>query len=105
MEKVNRRTVKRWGELAQDRSDLGASWNGFSLVQSEVSGTGQAGVGGKPERLGLAVEKVGQAVDAEYLATAAMVSDWHGLTREGCRVCRQSAAWLDVCVLCEQVVG
>lgn len=73
MEKVNRRTVKRWGELAQDRSDLGGSWNGFSLVQSEVRGDGERGVG-EGDRLGLAVEKVGQAVDAEYLTTAALVS-------------------------------
>lgn len=60
MEKVNRRVVKRWGERAQDMSELGGVWNGYSLVE-----------GGK---LGLAVEKVGQAVDQEYLATAALVS-------------------------------
>ena len=59
MEKVNRRVVKRWGERAQDMSELGGVWNGYSLVE-----------GGK---LGLAVEKVGQAVDQEYLATAALV--------------------------------
>lgn len=60
MEKVNRRVVKRWGERAQDMSELGGVWNGYSLVE-----------GGQ---LGLAVEKVGQAVDQEYLATAALVS-------------------------------
>lgn len=60
LEKVNRRAVKRWGERAADMSELGAVWNGYSLVE-----------GGK---LGLAVEKVGQAVDQEYLATAALVS-------------------------------
>jgi hypothetical protein len=60
MEKVNRRVVKRWGERAQDLSELGAVWNGFSLVEKG--------------ELGLAVEKVGQAVDQEYLATAALVS-------------------------------
>lgn len=60
MEKVNRRVVKRWGERAQDLSELGAVWNGFSLVENG--------------ELGLAVEKVGQAVDQEYLATAALVS-------------------------------
>ncbi len=59
MERVNRRVTKRWGERAGDLSELGAVWNGFSLVE-----------GGK---LGEAVEKVGQAVDAEYLATAALV--------------------------------
>jgi hypothetical protein len=59
MEKVNRRVVKRWGERAADMSELGAVWNGFSLVE-----------GGQ---LGLAIEKVGQAVDQEYLQTAALV--------------------------------
>jgi hypothetical protein len=63
MEKVNRRVVKRWGERGQDMSELGGVWNGYSLVE-----------GGK---LGLAVEKVGQAVDQEYLATAALVSFRH----------------------------
>ncbi|WVN85437.1 sorting nexin-41 [Cryptococcus depauperatus CBS 7841] len=60
MEKVNRRVTKRWGERASDMSELGGIWNGFSLVEQG--------------RLGEAVEKVGQAVDAEYLATAALVS-------------------------------
>lgn len=60
MEKVNRRTVKRWGERAGDMNELGAVWNGYSLVEKG--------------KLGEAVEKVGQAVDAEYLATAALVS-------------------------------
>jgi len=59
MERVNRRVTKRWGERAGDLSELGAVWNGFSLVEG----------GG----LGEAVEKVGQAVDAEYLATASLV--------------------------------
>lgn len=52
--------MKRWGERAGDMSELGAVWNGFSLVE-----------GGK---LGEGVERVGQAVDGEYLATAALVS-------------------------------
>ena len=60
MEKVNRRTVKRWGERAGDMSELGAVWNGYSLVEAG--------------KLGDAVEKAGQAVDADYLATAALVS-------------------------------
>lgn len=60
MERVNRRVTKRWGERAGDLSELGAVWNGFSLVEAG--------------KLGEAVEKVGQAVDQEYLATAALVS-------------------------------
>lgn len=61
MEKVNRRVVKRWGERATDLSELGAVWNGFSLAE--------------PGKLGLAIEKVGQAVDQEYLQTAALVCE------------------------------
>ena len=60
MERVNRRVNKRWGERAGDLSELGAVWNGFSLVEAG--------------KLGDAVEKVGQAVDAEYLSTAALAS-------------------------------
>lgn len=59
MEKVNRRVTKRWGERAHDMSELGGIWNGFSLVEQG--------------KLGEAIEKVGRAVDAEYLATAALV--------------------------------
>lgn len=40
-------------------SELGGIWNGFSLVEQG--------------KLGDAIEKVGRAVDAEYLATAALV--------------------------------
>ncbi|WVQ85608.1 sorting nexin-41 [Cryptococcus sp. DSM 104549] len=68
MEKVNRRTTKRWGERAQDLSELGAVWNGFSLVEQG--------------KLGLAIEKVGQAVDAEFLATARLLQGWETTTTE-----------------------
>ncbi len=60
MEKVNRRVAKRWGERATGASELGALLNGFSL-ESEGS-------------LGNALEKFGQAVDAEHLSTALLVS-------------------------------
>lgn len=60
MEKINRRTTKRWSEHASDMSELGAQWNGFSLMESGPLGT--------------AIEKVGQAVDADFLATTKMVS-------------------------------
>lgn len=59
MEKVNRRVTKRWGERAHDMSELGGIWNGFSLLEQG--------------KLGEAIEKVGRAVDADYLATAALV--------------------------------
>lgn len=64
MEKVNRRATKRWSEHASDMSELGAQWNGFSLMESGPLGT--------------AIEKVGQAVDADFLATTKMVS-YNGL--------------------------
>jgi hypothetical protein len=59
MEKVNRRTVKRWADRGQGASELGALLNGFSL---ETKGSLQG-----------AVEKFGQAVDAEQLTTALLV--------------------------------
>jgi sorting nexin-41/42 len=76
MEKVTRRTLKRWtGEcdrscllvslfqipldLAQDHADLGAALNGFSLNETgELSG---------------AIEKTGQAIDCTYLSTTRLV--------------------------------
>lgn len=80
MEKVSRRTLKRWAgmciiqaclkiyinchatsELAQDHADLGAVLNGFSLnEQGPLSG---------------ALEKTGQAIDATYVSTTKMVRE------------------------------
>lgn len=79
MEKVTRRTMKRWSgrfsfplyksaslnvencpDYAQDHAELGATLNGFSLNE-----TGQ---------LSTAVEKTGQAVDATYMSTTTLVS-------------------------------
>lgn len=60
MEKVTRRTLKRWNDDAQDHSELGAALNGFSLNEEGA--------------LAAAVEKTGQAVDATYLSTARLVS-------------------------------
>ncbi|WVR05886.1 sorting nexin-41 [Kwoniella sp. DSM 27419] len=77
MEKVNRRVTKRWGERAQDMSELGAVWNGFSLVEQG--------------KLGLAVERVGQAVDSEYLATAALLQGWERTTTEPLHIYTQFA--------------
>ncbi|KAK8865924.1 sorting nexin-41 [Kwoniella newhampshirensis] len=78
MEKVNRRMTKRWGERAQDLNELGAVWNGYSLVEQG--------------KLGLAIEKVGQAVDAEYLATAALLQAWERSTTEPLHIYSQFAA-------------
>ncbi len=60
MEKVNRRTMKRWTELGADSAELGMVLNGFSL--SEVGD------------LANALEKIGQAADANFVATGHMVS-------------------------------
>ncbi|KAI0763744.1 hypothetical protein BD413DRAFT_483405 [Trametes elegans] len=62
MEKVTRRTMKRWSELAQDHSELGATLNGFSLNE-----TGQ---------LSAAVEKTGQAIDATYMSTTKLLQEF-----------------------------
>ncbi|KAJ7453980.1 hypothetical protein B0H11DRAFT_2069962 [Mycena galericulata] len=59
MEKVTRRTLKRWSDQAQDHADLGAALNGFSLHESgELSG---------------AIEKTGQAIDATYVSTTKLL--------------------------------
>ncbi|WWC66257.1 uncharacterized protein I206_100158 [Kwoniella pini CBS 10737] len=78
MEKVNRRVTKRWTERAGDMSELGAVWNGFSLVEQG--------------KLGEAIEKVGQAVDQEYLATAALLQAWEKSTTEPLHIYSQFAA-------------
>ncbi|WWC86255.1 uncharacterized protein L201_001128 [Kwoniella dendrophila CBS 6074] len=78
MEKVNRRVTKRWTERAQDMSELGAVWNGFSLVEQG--------------KLGESIEKVGQAVDQEYLATAALLQAWERTTTEPLHIYSQFAA-------------
>uniref|UniRef100_A0A0W0FX26 PX domain-containing protein n=1 Tax=Moniliophthora roreri TaxID=221103 RepID=A0A0W0FX26_MONRR len=61
MEKVTRRTVKRWTDYAQDHSELGAALNGFSLNESgPLSG---------------AIEKTGQAVDATFMSTTKVLQE------------------------------
>jgi hypothetical protein len=59
MEKITRRTGKRWSEYTQDHAELGAALNGFSLNESDA--------------LSSALEKTGQAVDAAYMSTAKLV--------------------------------
>ncbi|EIN06112.1 hypothetical protein PUNSTDRAFT_54425 [Punctularia strigosozonata HHB-11173 SS5] len=61
MEKVTRRTMKRWSEYSQDHAELGAALNGFSLNE-----TGE---------LAAAIEKTGQAVDTTYLSTTRLLQD------------------------------
>jgi len=54
--------MKRWSDLAQDHAELGATMNGFSLNE-----TGQ---------LASAIEKTGQAVDATYMSTTALLQEF-----------------------------
>ncbi|KAH9000256.1 hypothetical protein EDB92DRAFT_1830109 [Lactarius akahatsu] len=61
MEKVTRRTMKRWSDHAQDHMELGAIWNGFSLNENG--------------ELATAIEKTGQAVDATYVSTTRLLQD------------------------------
>ncbi|ANB12792.1 Atg20p [Sugiyamaella lignohabitans] len=60
LEKVNRRIIKRYSDIASDYSELGAKFNAFSLEESGP--------------LARAVEKVGQAVDDSYMAMEALVN-------------------------------
>lgn len=77
MEKVTRRTMKRWSgtsneavrghlrtlissiELSADHADLGGILNGFSLSESGA--------------LAASVEKTGQAIDTTYMSTTRLV--------------------------------
>ncbi|KZT55236.1 hypothetical protein CALCODRAFT_437488 [Calocera cornea HHB12733] len=61
MEKVTRRSMKRWSDYSHDNSELGAALNGFSLTET---GT-----------LANAMEKTGQAVDATYMSTARLLQE------------------------------
>ncbi|KAL0580602.1 Sorting nexin, cytoplasm-to-vacuole targeting pathway/endosomal sorting [Marasmius crinis-equi] len=61
MEKVTRRTVKRWSDYAQDHSELGAALNGFSLNENAP--------------LSASIEKTGQAIDATYMSTTKLVQE------------------------------
>ncbi|KAF7308733.1 Sorting nexin-41 [Mycena kentingensis (nom. inval.)] len=61
MEKVTRRTLKRWADQAQDHADLGAALNAFSLHE-----TGE---------LSSAIEKTGQAIDTTYMSTTKLLQE------------------------------
>ncbi|KAH9975882.1 hypothetical protein BGW80DRAFT_1295077 [Lactifluus volemus] len=61
MERVTRRTMKRWTDYAQDHMELGAIWNGFSLNESG--------------ELAASIEKTGQAIDTTYMSTTRLLQD------------------------------
>ncbi|TIA90065.1 hypothetical protein E3P99_01795 [Wallemia hederae] len=62
LERVDRRTAKRWSGIANDYAELGAVFNGFSLTETNT--------------LAAALEKIGQAVDSTYISTNAMLNSW-----------------------------
>ena len=59
LEKVTRRTVRRWSDYTQDNMELGAALNGFRLNESGA--------------LASTLEKTGQAIDSTYMSTAKLV--------------------------------
>ncbi|KAF8328408.1 uncharacterized protein EI90DRAFT_2926124 [Cantharellus anzutake] len=68
MEKVTRRTMKRWSEYSHDHAELGAALNAFSLSESG--------------NLAPAIERIGQAVDATYISTARLLQDFEQVWTE-----------------------
>ena len=56
MEKVNRRSLSHLAALSEDLAELGMRFNAFSLAEQAPS-------------LATAIEKIGQAADATYIAT------------------------------------
>ncbi|KZV96383.1 PX-domain-containing protein [Exidia glandulosa HHB12029] len=62
LEKVTRRTMKRWSEYGHDHTELGGVLNGFSLSESGA--------------LAATIEKTGQAVDSTYLSTTQLLQEF-----------------------------
>ncbi|KAI0080213.1 hypothetical protein K474DRAFT_1658198 [Panus rudis PR-1116 ss-1] len=61
MEKVTRRTMKRWSDYSHDHAELGAALNGFSLNESGP--------------LSSALEKTGQAIDTTYMSSTRLLQE------------------------------
>lgn len=62
LEKVARRILKRYTDIAGDYAELGGRFNALSLEESD-------------SRMAATVEKVGQAIDSNYLATNHLVRE------------------------------
>ncbi|KAK9368080.1 hypothetical protein V1509DRAFT_624207 [Lipomyces kononenkoae] len=60
IERVNKRILKRYGEIAADLAELGARYNAWSLNEINT--------------LAAAIENVGQAVDLTYISTEELIS-------------------------------
>jgi hypothetical protein len=78
MEKSNRRMLNHYSGLAEDLSELGARYNGFSLSEQSQS-------------LAAAIEKTGQAVDQTFVATTDMSSQLSATFAEPMRESAQFA--------------
>ncbi|PLW54128.1 hypothetical protein PCANC_06492 [Puccinia coronata f. sp. avenae] len=76
LEKINRRLMKRWQDYAVDQAELGGVLNGFALVEGSVVGDGQLSTQETAEATSTAIERTGQAIDATYVSTNAMLQDW-----------------------------
>ncbi|KAA1079626.1 Sorting nexin, cytoplasm-to-vacuole targeting pathway/endosomal sorting [Puccinia graminis f. sp. tritici] len=76
LEKINRRLMKRWQDYAVDQAELGGVLNGFALVEGSVVGDGQLSTQETAEATSAAIERTGQAIDATYVSTNAMLQDW-----------------------------
>jgi len=76
LEKINRRLMKRWQDYAVDQAELGGVLNGFALVEGSVIGDGQLSTQETAEATSTAIERTGQAIDATYVSTNAMLQDW-----------------------------
>lgn len=62
LEKVTRRILKRYTDVAGDYAELGGRFNALSLEETDA-------------RMAATVERVGQAVDSNYLATNQLVRE------------------------------
>ncbi|KAJ2777824.1 Sorting nexin, cytoplasm-to-vacuole targeting pathway/endosomal sorting [Coemansia javaensis] len=79
IEKSERRIYRRLGELASDYAELGATLNGFSLLDH-------------PERLAAAIESAGQAVDSSYIEVGQLLTQMEAEVSEPIHEYSQYAA-------------
>ncbi|KAH9443761.1 hypothetical protein MJO28_013971 [Puccinia striiformis f. sp. tritici] len=76
LEKINRRLMKRWQDYAVDQAELGGVLNGFALVEGSIIGDGLLSTQETAQATSTAIERTGQAIDATYVSTNAMLQDW-----------------------------
>jgi hypothetical protein len=71
--------MKRWQDYAVDQAKLGGVLNGFALVEGSVVGDRQLSTQETAEDTSTAIERTGQAIDATYVSTNAMVHQFFSL--------------------------